>query len=58
MVVGKVAKGVAKVVEAKVAKQQRIYRDLAADAVACTLAASVRHTSSRQFARIGTYRDI
>ena len=51
-------KGVAKVVGAKVAKQQRINRDLAADAEACTPKASVRHTSSRQIARIASCRDI
>ena len=56
-VVEKMAKEVAKVVGAKVAKQLSIYRDLAADAEVCTPKASVLHSSNRKFARTAACRD-
>ena len=56
-VVGKMEKGVAKVVGAKAAKQLRTYRDLAADAVACTPKVSAPHSSNRKSARIASCWD-
>ena len=43
MVVGKVAKQMAKVEVAREAKQQREIRDLVVDAGACIFAATVQH---------------
>ena len=53
-VVAKVAKQLAKVVEAKVAK--RIYRDLANVVEECIHGTSVKHFWNRQYAKIASCR--